>query len=375
MKTLFYSMLLGLLMIVLGCTKDDDIDPNPNQDLEVGITGDDLLLPNTQNIIDDHNIPALAAMTMKDGVLLEKVELGKRNYNQSSEILENSKWHIGSITKSMTATLTGILVENGYLNWDTTIGDLTTVGYLPEYQNITILQLLSQTAGITTQDYPVDPGDARPVSEIRQEWAIAVLNIPQGAVGEFTYSNNNYVIAGVMLELIMESSWENLITEYLFEPLEMYHSGFGVPGNDGSEIHPWGHRRNGNTWTPKDPMDVYSDNAIALGPGGTVHTTLSDMSKYVNLHLGKTTLVQRSILDVLHSEVNDSGYALGWNVTENGIFHSGSNTNWFAQLYINLDENFVNYAVTNSYDIEGEVSIPSVVEMMTVLGQRYQNSL
>jgi CubicO group peptidase (beta-lactamase class C family) len=370
MKTQFITTLLILAISITSCT--DDIVQSP--ELEIGVTGDNLLLPNTQKILDDYNLPAIAGMSMQFGDVLEKIELGKQNYNESNEIIDDSKWHIGSITKSMTATLTGILVEAGHLSWNTKIGDLTTEGYLPEYQEITIYQLLSQTGGVTTEDYPIDPADSRPVSELRQEWAIAALNVPQGTVGQFAYGNSNYVIVGVMLEMIMEDSWENLITEYLFEPLEMNNTGFGTPGNNGETNQPWGHRYTGSSWLPKDPTDIYSDNPVALGPGGIVHTTMLDMAKYANLHLGKTNLIESSTLELLHTEVNNSGYALGWNVTENGISHAGSNTNWFAQLFINLDEEFVNFVVTNSYDLDGNISIPAVQNMMSIIGNRFANS-
>ncbi len=371
MKVQIITTMILLVLCITSCSKDDD--PQPSLDLEMGMTGDDLLIPNTLKIIDDSNIPAIAAMTMKNGEILEKVELGVQRINDSDSIIENSKWHIGSITKSMTATLTGILIEQGYLNWDTRIGNITTDGYLVEYQNITIYQLLSHTGGITGSDYPIDPADTRSVSEIRQEWAIAALNEPIGTVGKFEYSNSGYVIAGVMLELTMNTSWEELIDHFLFTPLGMADTGFGAPGKDGEANQPWGHLRSGNSWNPKDPIDIYSDNPKALGPGGTVHTTLLDLSKYINLHLGKTSLIDNSTLQILHTEVNNSGYALGWNITASGITHAGSNTNWFAQLYINLSEEFANLAMTNSYDHEGEVSIPAVQNMMTLMGNRFSN--
>ncbi len=378
MKTLYLSTLLvltfGLAISLTSCSRDDD-NHQDDLDIEIGTTGDNLLIANTQILIDDYDIPAIAALAIKDGILLEKVELGKQNTDTSTPIIENSKWHIGSITKSMTATLTGILVEEGYLNWNTKIGDLTTEGYLAEYQDITFYELLSMTAGITTLDYPVDPADSRPISEIRQEWAIAALNVPQGEAGEFAYSNSSYVIAGVMLEFIMEDTWENIITQYLFEPLEMNSTGFGAPGNNGELDQPWGHRHTGSSWNSKNPTAIYSDNPAALGPAGTVHTTLGDMTKYANLHLGNTNIITTNTLDLLHTEVNSSGYALGWNVTENGITHAGSNNNWFAQLYINLDEEFVNFSVTNSYDLDATISIPAVQSMMSIMGQRFENSL
>lgn len=363
----FIFYVLTVFVLFTGCTKDDDIAPIDS----VGVTGDNLLPSITQNLIDNTHIPAIAAMSMKSGEVLEKIELGSQNVNNNQSVLENSKWHIGSITKSMTASLAGMLVYNEYLSWDTTIGDITTEGYLEEYQNITIYELLSMTAGITPVDYPVDPNDTRPVSEIRQEWALAALNVPQENVGTFVYSNSSYVIAGVMLELIMGETWEDLIASELLDELEMHDTGFGAPtGNQ-----PWGHRHTGNSWEAKDPNSIFSDNPRALGPAGTIHTTLLDMAKYANFHLGHTTLVSQEILDVLHTEVNNSGYALGWNVSEHGIFHSGSNANWFAQLYINIDEEFVNFSVTNSYDLENSISAPAVQAMMGIMGERYENSL
>ncbi|WP_422080021.1 serine hydrolase domain-containing protein [Ulvibacterium sp.] len=374
MKTLFFLALMIFSMGMTSCSKDD-LDALPTSKVEIGTAGDELLLPNTQKILDEYSIPAIAGMTIKSGKILEKIELGRQKIDETNPIVDGSKWHMGSITKSMTATLTGILIEAGYLDWNTKIGDITTEGYLEEYQGVTIYELLSHTGGITAEDYPTHPLDERPVSVQRQEWALAALNVPQGNVGEHVYSNSSYVIAGVMLESIMGISWEELITTYLFKPLEMNDTGFGAPGKEGGLNQPWGHKRTGSKWLAMAPTDVYSDNSAALGPGGTVHTTLLDISKYANLHLGKTTLIQASTLEILHTEVKNSGYSLGWGVTEYGIAHAGSNTLWFAQLFINLEEEVVNFSVTNSYDLEGTICIPAVQKMMSVMGQRLENSL
>jgi CubicO group peptidase (beta-lactamase class C family) len=39
-------------------------------------------------------------------------------------VTTNDVFHIGSCTKSMTATLTAMLIEEGKLRWDTTIADV-----------------------------------------------------------------------------------------------------------------------------------------------------------------------------------------------------------------------------------------------------------
>ncbi|WP_181899470.1 serine hydrolase domain-containing protein [Flagellimonas nanhaiensis] len=368
-----FLILLGFFgMSLVGCDKDDHNPIEPT--LEVGVAGDTLLEPNMKKILEDYSIPGLASLTLDSNGVVEEVEIGIQSIDGENEIIQNSKWHLGSITKSMTATLVGILVDHGYLSWNTTIGDVASEGYLEDYKDVTMVQLLSHTGGILAEDYPVDPSDTRDVSEIRQEWALAVLNQPQGQIGTFSYSNNSYVVAGVMLELITQTSWEELMETFLLAPLGMTQTGFGAPGKNGNAHEPWGHHLEGGEWSPKNPTDIFSDNPMALGPGGTVHTTLNDLTKYIDLHLGESSIINASTLEMLHTEVNDSGYALGWNINENGIFHSGSNTNWFAQLYIDLDNNFVNFAVTNSYDLQGERSIPAIMETMRVMGTRYANS-
>ncbi len=370
MKTLFLFLVSLLSLTALSCSNDDDsIVPTPP--LDIGKTGDTLLVPNLEKILEDLNVPSLAAMTLSANGILEKEAVGVHSVHMTTKVGMNNKWHIGSITKSMTATLVGILVEKGHLEWTTTIGDIASEGYLEEYKEVNFIQLLSHTSGISPNDYPVGHHDNGDLSEIRQEWALAVLNQPRE--NGFAYSNNGYVVAGVMLELIMQTSWEDLMTTYLFDPLEMENTHFGAPGNDGGE-QPWGHQFENGEWKPNDPIDIRSDNPIALGPAGTVHTTLDDLAKYIELHMGKTNIVKPETLDLLHKEVGNSGYALGWNVTENGIFHSGSNAKWFAQLFISADQTFANFAVTNSYDVEGKKSIPAVLEAMRIMGKRFSNS-
>lgn len=371
MKNIIISILVTVVCLFASCSKEEPLIA----EVKTGIAGDDLLIPNAQKILDKNSLPGIAGMTMSEGKIVEKVELGVQSLENDAPILENSKWHIGSITKSMTATLAAILIEAGYMQWDTKISDITTDGYLAEYQDVTLYDLLSMSAGITGEDYPVDPEDTRHTSEIRLEWAIAALNEPQNTINEFAYSNSSFVIAGVMMELIMEKTWEELMITYLFEPLEMDGAGFGVPGKNGELDQPWGHRRSGNSWDAKDPTSKFSDNPASLGPAGTIHITLSDIANYANLHLGKTNLLQTQTLEVLHTEVNNSGYALGWLVNENGIFHSGSNANWYAQLFINLEQDFVNFSVTNSYDKDLHISVPAVQRMLGILGQRIENSL
>src|SRR5262249_59839423 len=55
------------------------------------------------------------------------------------------------------------------------------------------------------------------------------------------YSNDGYVIVGVMLEKISRQDFESLMRENLFKPLHMTTAAFGVPGTKGKVDQPWGH--------------------------------------------------------------------------------------------------------------------------------------
>ena len=163
--------------------------------------------------------------------------------------------------------------------------------------------------------------------------------------------------------------------QYLFDPLGMTDSGFGAPQDTEISDQPRGHKRDGGVWISYDPENPNADNPSALGPAGTVHSTLKDLVKYCRLHLGYEDLISQESLTILHSEVDNSGYALGWNVNEHGIYHSGSNARWFAQIFISLEAEFVNFAATNSADASSRQSAPAVINTMEIMGMRYQQGL
>ena len=96
-------------------------------------------------ICKKHGVPALAVVVVKDGQICEREVAGVRKSGDAAPVTTNDVFHIGSCTKSMTATLTAMLIEEGKLKWDTTIVEI-----FPElrgkmdrqYEAVTIEQLL-----------------------------------------------------------------------------------------------------------------------------------------------------------------------------------------------------------------------------------------
>jgi CubicO group peptidase (beta-lactamase class C family) len=71
-----------------------------------------------------YGLPALAAAVVKKGEIVATGAVGVRVYGTNIRVTIDDRFHLGSDTKAMTATLAGILVDDGKLRWTSTIGEL-----------------------------------------------------------------------------------------------------------------------------------------------------------------------------------------------------------------------------------------------------------
>ncbi|MGD0615580.1 MAG: serine hydrolase domain-containing protein [Verrucomicrobiota bacterium] len=219
-----------------------------------------------------HDLPSLAVVVVKDGRICDRAAVGVRKSGDPTPVTTNDVFHIGSCTKSMTATLAALLIEEGKLRWDTTITDVfpELKGRMDkQYETVTVEQLLTHRGGV-----PGAPPAAAwkraweqqgtPIRQ-RREFIEAVLSQPpEAAPGtKMIYSNQGYAILGAMLEKLTGTPWETLITERLFKPLHMDSAGFGPPGTTGAVDEPWGHTRRLTITVPSQ-----EDNPPAIAPAG-----------------------------------------------------------------------------------------------------------
>lgn len=355
------SQLLPPLPVLLACAGSTGVDAQ-----HPGAVGDGHLAAVLESIRADRGLPALAAVLVRDGSVVEQAAVGRRAAGQDAAVTLDDQWHIGSLTKALTATLAGVLVERGTLSWSLTVGQAfpgLVDSIRPEYVDVRLDELLRHVAG-TVEDISRAPSwatlftDSRPIVEQRRQLATELLQLPpDGPRGAYRYSNAGYVIVGAMIEAVTGESWEDLVRHEVFAPLGMTASGFGAPGVAGSVTEPRGHRWSGSDWTAVEP-GPFADNPPALGPAGTVHTTLADYARFMAAHLagarGVDGLLSAAAFDTLHTPAPGSDYACGWGVAQRSwaggtvLQHSGSNTMWYATVWIAPERNFAMFAVTNA---------------------------
>jgi CubicO group peptidase (beta-lactamase class C family) len=114
--------------------------PPPPQDISA------LLTP----IIEKRDVPGMAAAVVHNGEVVSLGVAGVRMRGKPDKIAAADRFHIGSDTKAMTAMLCGILVDEGKLKWEQTLGETfpeLKKSMHPQYQAVTLEQLLTNRSG------------------------------------------------------------------------------------------------------------------------------------------------------------------------------------------------------------------------------------
>jgi CubicO group peptidase (beta-lactamase class C family) len=346
----------------------------------------------------ESELPALgAALVTAEGGLQGVWVAGTRRAGGTERVTADDLWHLGSCTKSMTATLIALLVTRGDLSWDTPLGEL-----LPElatdmdvdYMELTLVDLLTHRAGLSaTPDLKVwaeiqSSEDSLVEQRARLTEAALVRPPVHPPRSEYLYSNDGFVIAGHIAEEAAGKPWETLIQELLFQPLGMTSAGFGPPGSSAPCDQPRGHTADGK---PVEPGPD-ADNPAALGPAGTVHASLADWAKYVQLHLkgcredvkvGEITLSKETFAR-LHAPFDGPGqkYAFGWVVERRdwaggdgtALWHNGSNTMWYCVTWLGLANGVGALVTTNRLTPQAQKATDQVATLVIEEFQRRSQS-
>ena len=341
-----------------------------------------------------YDIPSLAAAAYRDGELRGAGAAGSYSMEPAIPVTTQSRYHMGSCTKAMTAVIVASLIEDGKLDWDTTLPEALPelVPFINEaYRGVTIRDLLAHRAGVAeSMDSMIatlpwtqlaEIADAEPRVQ-RTELAKTVLSAaPSAPPGEgFVYSNFGYIIAALAAETAAEESWEDLIRTRVFEPLGIASAGFGPPGTPTTPVadavdEPLGHTKL-DEWRP---MMLYQgqalpDNPVVFNPAGRVHASILDWGRFVDDFErgldGEGTLLDAESYATLAEDPEADGYALGWGVSERPwadgqvLLHAGSNRMWYAVAWIAPEKDLSIVVATNAATPEAKQACDDAVMLM-----------
>jgi CubicO group peptidase (beta-lactamase class C family) len=319
-----------------------------------------------------HDVPAMTAAVVNAKGLVAADCFGNRKRGTTDKVDLADRFPIGSNTKSMTATLAAVLVENGKIDWQTTIGDVWPkageANLHPKLAAVTLDQLLAHQSGLPSNLSDISnqawasffDEKQSPVLERRRMLKAVLSKPPSETQGKFVYSNLGYAIASAMLEARAGEPFESLMKKHVFDPLEMWSADFRTL-KSAKQLPPpllWGHQA--ASGEPVDPRTAGAENPTVYAAAGTVHVSIEDYAKYAQWHLaGKPSPVLHSqdAFDHLRMpQVNYTNqgakYGSGWIMMDTGLgpalHHTGSNTNSFAVIWVFPESDFAAIVCANS---------------------------
>ena len=300
----------------------------------------------------ERQLPALAAAAYDEGGLVAIGATGRRRARSNDVVTLDDRWQLGSCTKSMTAAVVAMLVEEKRLRWETTIAEVFPE-LAPEMPHawceVTLEQLLHHRGGA-----PHEPPDdlwktacARLGTPTEQRLAFVrgiLARPPEKPPGtHFLYSDAGYAIVGAMMERATGQPWEDLLRTRLFEPLGLKSAGFGEPAGAGAGSEPWGHKGTSPPYQPVPPGPL-ADNPPAIAPAAAVHMSIADFARYAAWHVegerGWGTLLEPESFAKLHTPPEEQRYAMGWALVRrkwaagNALMHNGENTMFYAVMWL-----------------------------------------
>ena len=275
----------------------------------------------------------MAAAVLRGERIIAQGAAGVRKRGTAERITLDNQFHLGSCTKAMTATLVAMLVEEGKLNWTTTLGELfadTVKPMHPAWEKVTLRQVLAHRAGLRFEP----DGLAQVISELVRPLRARVGTLPQQRLEitrqalsrppgippdtKYWYSNVGYVLAGAVLEQLTGRAWEELMRERLFHPLGISTGGFGAPGTADKTEQAWGHSP--VLGKPLDPRSPAAELPLFYGPAGLAHMTVTDWAKFIALHLRgdpanphcQAALLKLDTFAEMHAVAPTTPYSKGW---------------------------------------------------------------
>ncbi len=262
-------------------------------------------------------------------------------------------YQIGSLTKQVTALAASMLVDEGKLRLDTTLGAMLP-GFPPQAQGITVEQLLGHTSGLVNYvnlpDWTTVWGKELQPDQVIDLFRRRPLATPPGT--SFEYNNSGYVVVGRMIELASGQPYADFVRTRIFEPLGMAHSSYNAwPGILHGRVP--GYMRTANGWqnvrSQLHPSQLYA--------AGALLSTVDDLARLQDA-VAAGRVVSAAALERMTSrgayvDGLRTGYGFGWSVSfQRGrkvLEHGGANNGFYSAVVWLPEDGVWAVALTNRY--------------------------
>jgi CubicO group peptidase (beta-lactamase class C family) len=376
-RTTFLSLIIGLLLLP-ACRSPQKSEPVPRPDT-----------PTVQRVIDNFEkemeaeklrdtVGSLSAIVFIGNKIAWSGAFGKADNEKRIDADDSTVYRIGSISKTFTAYLMMLLVQDGAIRLDEPVAK-----YLPEIRQlkwnegidtaeITFRELASHTGGLA-----MEPGLWDAAAGPIDEWENKLLSsIPTTEVTfspgtKFSYSNIGFGILGLALSRVAHKPFMQMVEERIFKPLHMTSSFYIIPPGYEDRIAAGYHW---NSLAVKPDAEMAKAEYAGRGykvPNGGIFTTVGDLARFIMAQYSDSDRLARNYREMMQTiqtpEGGKSGYGFGFfvNYTEDGsklVGHDGGVAGYRAFMLFSPGSK-VGAIVMRNYDDEVGL-IPNDIKMV-----------
>jgi CubicO group peptidase (beta-lactamase class C family) len=304
-----------------------------------------------QAMMEESGTPGMSVAVGIDGEIVWSEGFGFADVEDRAPVWEETKFRIGSVSKSMTAAAVGLLYEQGLLDLDAPVQR-----YVPSFPEkrwpITTRLVAGHLAGV--RHYRDD--EAETLSK-RYNTVLEGLEIFQDDTllfepgTRYEYSSYGWNLISAVVEGASGESFLAYMQEHVFEPLGMHHT----VADHTDSIIPHRTRFYERTEDGHVLNAPYVDNSYKWAGGGFLSTP-EDLVRFGTAHLGDELLKRETIEMLWTSQRTNDGaetnYGIGWRVDRDGgrvsqAHHSGGSVGGRTFLLILPQERAVAAMVGN----------------------------
>jgi CubicO group peptidase (beta-lactamase class C family) len=294
--------------------------------------------------------PGAAIVVIEDNRVVFAKGFGAANVETNAPVTTETLFHIGSLTKMMTAAVVVGLADEGKVDLNAPIGTYLK-NLNPKIARLTLHRLLSQTSGL--RDITGDSGsqDEKALAEFAQSLTEKDLIFEAGKY--FSYSNAGYALAGAVLEKVSQKSYADEMNERVFAPLAMNRTTFRASL---AMTYPLAV---GHTIDKEGKAQVARPFAVntSLAPAGYAYSNIKDFTDFVLAILDdgkfkdKTVFSAKTVSQLLTAHVEiptnvftGGKYGYGWFLQDfrgyRAAEHGGTQLGFASEVKIVPEGNF-----------------------------------
>jgi len=323
-RIIFLSGIIGLLLLPF-CHSAQKLEPISRPDT---LTVQQVIASFDKQLEEEHladTVGSLSAIVFIGNEIVWSRAFGKADNEKGIDAGVSTVYRIGSISKTFTAYLMMLLVQDGTIGLDEPVAK-----YLPEIKQlkwkegsdtseITFRELASHTGGLARE-----PGLSNAAHGPIGEWENKVLSsIPTTEVTfppgtKFSYSNIGYGILGLALSRAAHEPFIKMVENRIFKPLHMTSSVYIIPAGYADRVAV-GYHRNG--FGAKPDGEVAKAEYAGRGykvPNGGIYTTTGDLARFAMAQYSDSGRLAKKFREMMQTiqtpGAEKRGYGFGLNV-------------------------------------------------------------